>query len=283
MAISIRKLAKAKGLRQRELAEILQTDQSVVSLIVNGHRRLTEDHIELLRQRFGDEELAKYEVQDEEVKRMQADMTLYPTELVEEVEERVRQQMGIPKQEDLEVIEAEEVPIISQEIARMPNLDIFSAVKSGELDVQRKTYAEILPSFDAKVYAYSSAMSPVINPGDPMLVRLIPNDSPLIPEEIYLIDTPAGLIARTAKESGDKIICSALNPAYDEVVLPREQIFSIALVVMVLKRPTNASFQDHILSAAIERRDKQIDNALRIIEKSCDRADRLIEEFILRK
>lgn len=116
-----------------------------------------------------------------------------------------------------------------------------------------------------------------------MLVRLIPNNSPIISGEIYLIDTPAGLIARTAKESGDRIICTALNPAYDEVVLPREQIFSIAQVVMVLKRPTNASFQDHILSAAIERRDKQIDNALRIIEKSCDRADRLIEQFILKK
>lgn len=280
--ILLKRLLKEKRMKQKEFAQLLGVDETTVSLISNGFRPMPDEMRRALDEMFGADFVAKYEVQ-KFTEPTQVAATILPSEIVEEVEERVRQQMTHPKQEDLEVIEAEEVPIISQEIARMPNLDIFSAVKSGELDVQRKTYAEILPSFDAKVYAYSSAMSPVINPGDPMLVRLIPNDSPLIPEEIYLIDTPAGLIARTAKESGDKIICSALNPAYDEVVLPREQIFSIAQVVMVLKRPTNASFQDHILSAAIERRDKQIDNALRIIEKSCERADRLIEEFILRK
>ena len=51
--VNLRKLAKAYGLRQRELAEILKTDQSVVSLIVNGHRRLTEDQYEALVARFG--------------------------------------------------------------------------------------------------------------------------------------------------------------------------------------------------------------------------------------
>lgn len=280
--ILLKRLLKEKRMKQKEFAQLLGVDETTVSLVSNGFRPMPDEMRRALDEMFGADFVAKYEVQ-KFTEPTQVAATILPSEIVEEVEERVRQQMGIPKREDIEVIEAEEVPIISQDLARMPNLDIFSAVKSGQLDVQRKTYAEILPSFDAKVYAYSSAMSPVINPGDPMLVRLIPKDSPIIPGEIYLIDTPAGLIARTAKESGDKIICTALNPAYDEVVLPREQIFSIAQVVMVLKRPTNASFQDHILSAAIERRDKQIDNALRIIEKSCDRADRLIEEFILRK
>lgn len=280
--VLLKRLLKEKRMKQKDFAQLLGVDETTVSLISNGFRPMPDEMRRALDEMFGADFVAKYEVQ-KFTEPTQVTATILPSGIVEEVEERVRQQISHPKREDVEIIEAEEVPIISQDIARMPNIDIFSAVKSGELDVQRKTYAEILPSFDAKVYAYSSAMSPVINPGDPMLVRLIPKDSHIIPGEIYLIDTPAGLIARTAKESGDTIICTALNPAYGEVVLPREQIFSIAQVVMVLKRPTNASFQDHILSAAIERRDKQIDNALRIIEKSCDRADRLIEEFILRK
>lgn len=88
MAIDIRKLAKTHNLRQRELAEILQTDQSVVSLIVNGHRRLNEEHIEMLRAHFGAEELAKFEYKP--LAPMQTQATILPADVVEEIQEEAR-------------------------------------------------------------------------------------------------------------------------------------------------------------------------------------------------
>lgn len=266
MAISIRKLAKAKGLRQRELAEILQTDQSVVSLIVNGHRRLTEDHIELLRQRFGDEELAKYEVQDEEVKRMQADMTLYPTELVEEVEERVRQQMTHPKQEDLEVIEAEEVelkvtPILTPDIINQPGVDLKEGIEQGTLPVITKPTQDIVPDGVVKVYLENDEMAPDIEANDPVLIRWMEAVDAVIPGRMYFVDLYRGAVVRWLfpQQDGTLLLRSKNAP---DMIVSMDSVRSISEVVSIWKRPKCMPAEHHTMYEELRRRDDQMDELL---------------------
>lgn len=87
--LSLRKLAKDEGLRQRELAELLKTDQSVISLIVNGHRRLNEDQMQILVNKYGVEKLQQYDVPEELVRKQVADLTIFQPEVIEDIREDI--------------------------------------------------------------------------------------------------------------------------------------------------------------------------------------------------
>lgn len=267
--ISLRKLAKAHGLRQRELAEIINTDQSVVSLIVNGHRRLNEDQIELLRAKFGDEELAKYEC-EEEVKHTTADLTFYDPELVDEVRaevrEELREQIAHPKREDLEVIDAEEVelkvtPILTPEIVNQPGIDIKQGLEDGTLPVQFKPTQDIVPDGVVKVYLENDEMAPDIEANDPVLIRLMDDKNAIVHGRMYFVDLYRGAVVRWVFPQNDGTLLLKSKNAPDMIVQP-ESVKSISEVVTIWKRPKCLP-TDHVsMFEELRRRDDQMDELL---------------------
>ncbi|MBQ5904183.1 MAG: helix-turn-helix transcriptional regulator, partial [Alistipes sp.] len=173
--VNLRKLAKAYGLRQRELAEILKTDQSVVSLIVNGHRRLTEDQYEALVARFGTDELSKFEGDD--VVRQKVDLTLYDAEMVQDV-----------RQEVAEEVEIKETIILTPEQINQENIDLKKEIEAGTLDVKVKPTQDVIPPHHAKVYTENDEMSPEIEANDPVFVRFLANKTDFINGRMYFVD-----------------------------------------------------------------------------------------------
>lgn len=289
MAISIRKLAKAKGLRQRELAEILQTDQSVVSLIVNGHRRLTEDHIELLLQRFGAEELAKYEIQEEEVRRMQADMTIYATDLVEEVEERVQQQLSHPKREDAEVVETlEAIPILSPDQVKSPNFDVKSHVDNGSDQIKRLPIAQILAKFgefEVVSPTYRDSMIPAYMPGDFLFVQYKRDwhCAMMLKQGIYLIDTTIHgsiLCMIEDMEDGKLRLTFKNSKKYKPMIIDKDIVLSVATVSFFIRMGDMAfdvedtAYLQHLLDCQID----QYNQLMVQYGKTGDRVDRIISQ-----
>lgn len=267
--ISLRKLAKAHGLRQRELAEIINTDQSVVSLIVNGHRRLNEDQLDLLRAKFGSEELAKYDC-EEDVKHTTADLTFYDPELVEEVRaevrEELREQMAHPKREDVEVIDAEEVelkvtPILTPEIVNQPGIDIKQGLEDGTLPVQFKPTQDIVPDGVVKVYLENDEMAPDIEANDPVLIRLMDDKNAIIHGRMYFVDLYRGAVVRWVFPQNDGTLLLKSKNAPDMIVQP-ESVKSISEVVTIWKRPKCLP-ADHVsMFEQLRRRDDQMDELL---------------------
>lgn len=267
--ISLRKLAKAHGLRQRELAEIINTDQSVVSLIVNGHRRLNEDQLDLLRAKFGSEELAKYDC-EEEVKHTTADLTFYDSELVEEVRaevrEELREQMAHPKREDVEVIDAEEVelkvtPILTPEIVNQPGIDIKQGLEDGTLPVQFKPTQDIVPDGVVKVYLENDEMAPDIEANDPVLIRLMDDKNAIVHGRMYFVDLYRGAVVRWVFPQNDGTLLLKSKNAPDMIVQP-ESVKSISEVVTIWKRPKCLP-TDHVsMFEELRRRDDQMDELL---------------------
>lgn len=264
--ISLRKLAKAHNLRQRELAEILKTDQSVVSLVVNGHRKLNEDQIELLRARFGDEELVKYDV-PEEVRHTTADLTFYSPELVDEVREELREEMrNNPKQEGLEVIEPEEVelkttPILTPDIVNLPNVDIKAGLEDGTLPVQTKLTQDIIPDGVVKVYLENDEMAPDIEANDPVLIRLMDKKDAIVHGRMYFVDLYRGAVVRWVFPQSDGTLLLRSKNAPDMVV-QMDSVMSISEVVTIWKRPKCLP-NDHIsMFEELRRRDDQMDELL---------------------
>lgn len=284
--ISLRKLAKAHNLRQRELADIIDTDQSVVSLIVNGHRRLNEEQIERLRARFGDAELAKFDC-EEEVRHTTADLTFYSQELVEEVRSEVREELRDqlqPKPEDAEVIEAEEVivPYVSEDLAAKPNTDVRELVRADK--VERVNIMDLLGSFDFVQPVFRQAMAPLYNRGDLLFLRYVPlTNEDTIPDGEYMVDTMKyGSMLGHIHDDGDgAFTISYVNPLYSPLKIRKTDTASIAVVVNHLR--AGGSAMDYDMVRMLNVKETQLSDALRIIEKSGDRADRLIEQFILKK
>lgn len=253
MAISLRKLAKAHRLRQRELAEVLKTDQSVVSLIINGHRRLNEEHISLLKERFGDEELIKYQVDEEDVRRENVEMTYYPAELVEEVREEVRKEL-------VEDGELKETVILTPEIINQEGLDIKKELNEGTLDAPVKPTQDVLPPHHAKVYTENDEMSPEVDANDPVFVRLLSSKQDFISGRMYFVNLQNGSVIRwVVRVDAEHIRLISMK---DEETVPMKAVKSVSEVVAITKRPKTLPKERVTIDEAIARKDSQIDTIL---------------------
>ena len=245
--VNLRKLAKAYGLRQRELAEILKTDQSVVSLIVNGHRRLTEDQYEALVARFGTDELSKFEGDD--VVRQKVDLTLYDAEMVQDV-----------RQEVAEEVEIKETIILTPEQINQENIDLKKEIEAGTLDVKVKPTQDVIPPHHAKVYTENDEMSPEIEANDPVFVRFLANKTDFINGRMYFVDLDNGSVVRwVVREVDDHVRLISMK---DEEVVPLASVRSISEVVAITKRPKTLPKERVTFDEAIARKDNQLDTLL---------------------
>ena len=245
--VNLRKLAKAYGLRQRELAEILKTDQSVVSLIVNGHRRLTEDQYEALVARFGTDELSKFEGDD--VVRQKVDLTLYDAEMVQDV-----------RQEVAEEVEIKETIILTPEQINQENIDLKKEIEAGTLDVKVKPTQDVIPPHHAKVYTENDEMSPEIEANDPVFVRFLANKTDFINGRMYFVDLDNGSVVRWVVREDDGHV--RLISMKDEEVVPLASVRSISEVVAITKRPKTLPKERVTIEEAIARKDNQLDTLL---------------------
>lgn len=245
--VNLRKLAKAYGLRQRELAEILKTDQSVVSLIVNGHRRLTEDQYEALVARFGTDELSKFEGDD--MVRQKVDLTLYDAEMVQDV-----------RQEVAEEVEIKETIILTPEQINQENIDLKKEIEAGTLDVKVKPTQDVIPPHHAKVYTENDEMSPEIEANDPVFVRFLANKTDFINGRMYFVDLDNGSVVRWVMREDDGHV--RLISMKDEEVVPLASVRSISEVVAITKRPKTLPKERVTIEEAIARKDNQLDTLL---------------------
>ena len=249
--VNLRKLAKAYGLRQRELAEILKTDQSVVSLIVNGHRRLTEDQYEALVARFGADELAKYEGDD--VVRQKVDLTLYDAEMVQDVRHEVAEE-----------VEIKETIILGADAINKVGVDLRKELtKSPEdmaLEVEVKPSQVVLPPHEVKIYTENDEMASDIEPNDPVFVQIIPSPKVFKPRHMYLVNLEYGSVVRWVVPEGEDHIRLVSRKGSD--VVPISSVKAMFEVVAITKRPKTLPIDLTTESQRMERKESQLNTLL---------------------
>ncbi len=288
--LDFKRLMFDKNLSQKKLGEIMGIDQPTVSGIINGRRDLRPRHIKGLVEEFGADEVAKYEISDEEFYRSlsrPAQVTIFPTQVVEEVREEVRDELRDqlqPKAEDVEVIEPEEVvvPYVSEDLASKPNTDVRELVRADK--VERVNVMDLLGSFDFVQPVFRQAMAPLYNRGDLLFLRYVPlTNEDTIPDGEYMVDTiKYGSMLGHIHDDGDgAFTISYVNPLYSPLKIRKADTASIAVVVNHLR--AGGSAMDYDMVRMLNVKETQLSDALRIIEKSGDRADRLIEQFVLKK
>ena len=263
--ILLKRLLKEKRMKQKDFAQLLGVDETTVSLISNGFRPMPDEMRRALDEMFGADFVAKYEVQ-KFTEPTQVSATILPSEIVEEVEERVRQQMGIPKREDIEVIEAEEVelkvtPILTPDIINQPGVDIKEGIEQGTLPVITKPTQDIVPEGVVKVYLENDEMAPDIEANDPVLIRWMDTIDAVIPGRMYFVDLYRGAVVRWLfpQQDGTLLLRSKNAP---DMIVAMDSVKSISEVVSIWKRPKCMPTEHHTMYEELRRRDDQMDELL---------------------
>lgn len=181
-----------------------------------------------------------------------------------------------------EPIEIEETVVIGAEVVRRPDYDIVENVRKGTIDGRVKPTQYIVPEHDIKAYTENDEMSPKIEAGDSVLIRFMneePEKARIFSGRMYFVDLPSGGVIRYAYENEDNTLTlrSTNKVAYPDVIVRREDVLSISLVVMILKRPSAQSGESVIMSDLLARHDDLFAKMLGEISKAGDRQDKLIE------
>lgn len=280
--VDLKQLMFDKGLKQSDIASILNISQSLVSKMIRGERGMPEYYIDTLTAHFGDDVIKKYTVPDTPFTpiKQEATITIYDKETVEEMREEI-----------IEEVRAEEIKttlVLPPDVVRNPDINIKKDIKAGKLKKYVKPVQDILPNDTIKVYTYCDDMDPEIRAGEPVLVQLLPSDLPINPGQMYFIDLRSGGIIRYIEQEKDgKLYLKARNSSYGDMVVDRKDVQSLSIVRLILRSPRSMNYKESMLAEMIERKDEHLSSMMatnnKLIEELCkrnERSDKILDELL---
>lgn len=280
--VNLKQLMFDKGLKQSDIASILDISQSLVSKVIRGERGIPEYYIDTLIAHFGEDVIKKYTVPDTPFTptKQEATITIYNKETVEEMREEI-----------IEEVRAEEIKttlVLPPDVVRNPDINIKKDIKAGKLKKYVKPVQDILPNDTIKVYTYCDDMDPEIRAGEPVLVQLLPSDLPINPGQMYFIDLRSGGIIRYIEQEKDgKLYLKARNSSYGDMVVDRKDVQSLSIVRLILRSPRSMNYKESMLAEMIERKDEHLSSMMatnsKLIEELCkrnERSDKILDELL---
>lgn len=278
--LCIKELMAEKGVTQLQMGEILGMKQPSVSLLVRGGLAMKVEHIDKLIAHFGKEVIDAYTVPDTSrqipPQVTEAEVTFYEPKVVEEVKE--------------EILEAEAIPYVTKDQVQARNVNIRKLIKDAPDNLHRRTLSDLFGEVDYIQRVITSEMDPLFHSGDFLFIRFLPDDAKLVSGAIYIMDTRTyGTMVRQVYVDGDTYLLKALNPEYEELHVARKDIYSVGLVVNMVRSDFNVPPASADLNAIIEQKDMQINELIAELRKANERMDaerarqdKLIEKLLER-
>lgn len=280
--VNLKQLMFDNGLKQSDLASILDISQSLVSKVLRGERGVPSYYIEKLKAHFGEDVINKYTIPDavSTPHTQEATVTIFDPEMVEEITEEIT--------EEVRAKEIKRTIVLTPDIIRDPDINIKAELKAGHLDEYAKPTQDILPVHTAKAYAYCDDMEPEIRAGEPVLIQLLPKGTAITPGQMYFIDLPSGAIIRyIMREEGGKLYLKARNNSYADMTVDRTDVQSLWLVRFILHSPRSMTNNETMLADMIERKDGHLSDMMatnnKLIDELCkrnERTDKMMDELL---
>lgn len=276
--VNLKQLMFDNGLKQSDLANILDISQSLVSKVLRGERGVPSYYIEKLKAHFGEDVINKYTISD--------DLSTPHTQETPD-REKIEELEG----ELIEEVRSKEIKktiVLTADIIRDPEINIKQELKAGHLDEYAKPTQDILPLHTAKAYSYCDDMEPEIRAGEPVLVQLLPKGIAITPGQMYFIDLPSGAIIRyILREEEGKLYLKARNNSYADMTVDRNDVQSLWLVRFILRSPRSMTNNEAMLAEMIERKDEHLSDMLatnnKLIDELCkrnERTDKMVDELL---
>lgn len=125
------------------------------------------------------------------------------------------------------------------EVKTKPRVPITAAAGSLSGDTASVTLRECeqlpvilqLPSYDYTIIIKGDSMTPKYESGDELACRCIDHTRFIQWGKTHVLDTSQGIVVKKIYEEGDCIKCVSINPAYPPFLVPKEDVYSLSLVV----------------------------------------------------
>lgn len=94
---------------------------------------------------------------------------------------------------------------------------------------------EAFPKYDYTIIIKGNSMEPKFEGGDEIACKRIDQTSFIQWGKVHVLDTAQGIVIKRIYEDGDKIKCVSYNPEYPPFSIDKSEIYSISLVVGLLR------------------------------------------------
>lgn len=249
--IDLKRLAFENNLNQSELGKILALPQPEVSKMINGRRDIKPEHIDILVERFGEEVVKSYMVDDEIAdifhtpQSRQVTAEIIPAEIVEEIKEEIK--------------EEEAIPIISSEIATRTDLDIREYIEENAGELEHINPSELLQNPDLAERVMGTSMLPTFAPNDIVFVKFLHDKAKIVDGNTYYFDmkTRPTMIRKVKFETNGKLRLIAKNPSYADIITDRSDINNVAKIIGMLRLTFGDQYDE--IEELRKKKDRQID------------------------
>lgn len=113
---------------------------------------------------------------------------------------------------------------------------ITNAVEGiSEAQCEQVPVVPTFPSYDFTIIVKGDSMEPKIEGGDEVACKRVDGTSFIQWGKVHVLDTAQGILIKRIYEDGDKIKCVSYNPEYPPFSIDKSEIYSISLVVGLLR------------------------------------------------
>lgn len=91
------------------------------------------------------------------------------------------------------------------------------------------------PDYDFTIIIKGNSMEPKYEGGDEVACKRVDSTSFIQWGKVHVMDTSQGIVIKRVYEDGDKIRCVSYNPEYPDFSISKDEIYSMSLVVGLLR------------------------------------------------
>ncbi|WP_260454531.1 S24 family peptidase [Parabacteroides distasonis] len=91
------------------------------------------------------------------------------------------------------------------------------------------------PDYDFTIIIKGNSMEPKYEGGDEVACKRVDSTSFIQWGKVHVMDTAQGIVIKRVYEDGDKIRCVSYNPEYPDFSMEKDEIYSMSLVVGLLR------------------------------------------------
>ena len=279
--LMLKLLAVSQKCNQEDIAAILKTQQSEVSKMMNGHRKITDEHIDLLIEHFGKEVVDAYIVDDDvvdmtrtpQVKQIQA--SIVSAEIIEEAKEEGKEELRTELS----------IPVISPEMSTKTGFNIAKYIKENESELEQINPSELMKGANAAERVLTTSMLPTFTPEDIVFVKILHDKDKIIDGATYYFNLQSRptMIRKAKIEPNGKLRLVAKNRDFGEIIIDRADVLNVAKIVGLLRMTFTDQYDE--IEALRAKKEQQVDNliehlstAMQEISKQGSRTDRIMDQ-----
>lgn len=265
----IRRFCADKGLNQTDFGDIIGVEQSVVSHMARGLRKIRLEHLEKLREKYGD---VVDEYRTDRKPQPQAVMSPNPITL-QDVQGSYTAEQPAPT-----VIA---VPLVPDKVVRDPNTDVMEWLENADADHTRNAFnvASILRRTKFVIQMNNNAMAPILYLNEYIFLRPFAEDSEIIDGEIYGIESKErGILIRFLYDDGDCYLTRPKNTReFGDIRIPKAGTRLYHIVFHGATHLSSMPDDGELVRKQLNQQSEYVSSLIGELGKSGARQDKLIE------